>query len=79
MSGRGEPCPEAEGVQMVNRENYRHMRKYMTYLTDVKQLDRLTLDKYRKELAYLLEWADETQLEKSPTDQTAVREVDSDG
>ena len=45
---------------MVNRDNYKAVRRYLTFLADVKQLDRLTLAKYRKELAYVLEWADET-------------------
>ena len=49
---------------MINRDNYRAVKRYQTFLADVKQLDRLTLTKYRKELAYLLEWADETPFEK---------------
>ncbi len=47
---------------MINRDNYKAYKRYLSYLSDMKQLDRLTVDKYRKELVYLLEWADEQPL-----------------
>ncbi len=45
---------------MINRDNYHAVRKYLIYLSEVKQNVAQTVKRRRSQLRHLLEWADET-------------------
>ena len=52
-------------VQMINRENWKLTKKYMAYLSEVRQLDDGTVLNMRSHLRHILEWADETSFSKA--------------
>ncbi len=52
--------------KMINRDNWKLTKKYLAYLTEVKQLDAGTVLNMRSHLRHLLEWADETLFSRAP-------------
>jgi site-specific recombinase XerD len=51
---------------MINRENWKFAKAYLTYLSEVKQLDPGTISSAQTSLRYVLEWSDETPFSKAP-------------
>ena len=56
---------------MINRDNYKAVRRYLTFQTEVMQLDAETIKRKDKHLKHLLRWADEESLTNAP----AIRPV----
>jgi integrase len=52
---------------MVNRENYKHVREYLGYQFEVKQLSELSVERYWFYLKHSLLWADETSFREAPS------------
>jgi len=52
---------------MVNRENYRLVKSYLRYLSEVTQLNAKSVERYWFYLRHLLLWADETALRLAAT------------
>jgi len=50
---------------MINRQNFLDVRAYLAYSAQTRQNAPATVDRYRKCLRHLLEWADETPFPKS--------------
>jgi len=51
---------------MINRDNWKLVKRYMAYADDVRQLSDLTLYSAKSQMHHLLEWADEVPFSKSP-------------
>jgi len=49
---------------LVNRKNYLLMKQHLTYLDEVQQMTRVSLEKYHFCLKHLIRWADEALLSK---------------
>ena len=47
---------------MINRMNYRHVKAFLAYERDIRQLTAKTVNRNWGHLRHLLEWADETPL-----------------
>ena len=52
---------------MIHRPNYESYRRYLQYLTDLGQHDPKSIQVKSSRLKWVLRWADETPLERSPT------------
>lgn len=68
---------------MIYRPNYVIAKEFLSYLRDVMQVDKVSIDRYWSYLKHLLLWADEVPLEESdqirPTFQTYVSSRSSNG
>lgn len=51
---------------MISRENFGLVRRFLTYLAEVEQLQPKTLSNKRVHLRHLLEWADERSFAQAP-------------
>jgi integrase len=51
---------------MINRENWKQVKVYIAYLSDVKQRREMTILSATSQLRNLLEWADEIPFNKAP-------------
>lgn len=52
---------------MINHANYELYRQYLRYLTDLGQLDPKSIQVKASRLKWVLKWADEAPIERSPT------------
>ena len=65
-AGQSRTGAERVGEDMINRSNYAEVKRYLKYLSEVRQNSEKTLRKRWAQLRHLLEWADERPLPEAP-------------